>query len=74
VIYGEPGTEPWLLVAWNKDAHPEIPTQPDAIFMKMLGAGADIISEKYKIPMRYRPLNDMELWDPKRRNQQFLNI
>jgi len=46
---------------------PEIHTQPDAIFMKMLGAGADIISEKYKIPMRYRPLNDMELWDPKRR-------
>jgi len=67
VIYGEQGTEPWLLLAWNKDNHPEIPTSPDLILMKILGAGADIISEKYKIPMRYRPLNDMELWDPERK-------
>jgi lipoate-protein ligase A len=65
VIYGEQGTEPWLILAWNKDNHPEISTQPDIILMKALGTLADIISEKYKIPMRFRPLNDMELWDPK---------
>nr|MDO8063051.1 hypothetical protein [Candidatus Freyrarchaeum guaymaensis] len=30
----------------------------------MPGKLADSVSERYKIPMRYRSLNDMEIWDP----------
>ncbi|MFB0559997.1 MAG: biotin/lipoate A/B protein ligase family protein [Candidatus Lokiarchaeia archaeon] len=67
VIYGEPGIEPVLTVAWNKDEHPELPSQPDLVLMKFLGVLADNVSEKYKIPMRYRPLNDLEIWDPSRK-------
>ncbi len=66
VIYGEPGIEPILTVGWNKDEHPDLPAQPNQILMKFLGVLADLVSEKYKIPMRYRPLNDLELWDPER--------
>jgi len=46
-------------LVWNKKNHPEIPTQPDLVLMKILGTGADIISQKYNIPVRYKPLNDM---------------
>ncbi|MGQ9722473.1 MAG: lipoate--protein ligase family protein [Candidatus Jordarchaeum sp.] len=67
VIYGEPGVEPVLTVVWNKDAHLELPSQPDLILLKFLGVLADIVSEKYKIPMRYRPLNDLEIWDASRK-------
>ncbi|MFB0559625.1 MAG: hypothetical protein ACETWM_00135 [Candidatus Lokiarchaeia archaeon] len=61
--YAEPGT-PILTLGWNTDNHPQLPKRPDDVLMKLLGATADIASEKYKIPIRYRPLNDLELWDP----------
>lgn len=67
VNFGEPGIEPYMLVIWNKDKHPELPSSPDLILVKILGIAADVISEKFKIPARYRPLNDIELWDPKRK-------
>ena len=64
VIYAEPGIEPFISLLWNPKRNPQIPTQPELFFMKMLGRAADVISEKYKIPLRFRPLNDMEIWDP----------
>jgi lipoate-protein ligase A len=67
VIYAEPGSEPFVGLVWNKDKHPELPSSPDMVLMKVLGAGADVISERYKIPVRYRPLNDMEIWDPEKK-------
>ncbi|MHA1363275.1 MAG: hypothetical protein ACTSP1_12215 [Candidatus Freyarchaeota archaeon] len=67
VIYAEPGFEPFVGLVWNRKNHPEIPTQPDLVLMKILGAGADVISQRYNIPVRYRPLNDMEIWDPERK-------
>ncbi|MBS7269138.1 MAG: hypothetical protein KIH10_09915 [Candidatus Freyarchaeota archaeon] len=67
VMYNEPGTEPAMTIIWNKDKNPDLPGTIDLILMKFMGTFADVISEKYRIPMRYRPLNDMELWDPKMR-------
>ncbi|MCX8176205.1 MAG: hypothetical protein N3E48_03105, partial [Candidatus Bathyarchaeota archaeon] len=64
VIYAEPGIEPFIGLTWNPKRNPQIPTNPELFFMRMLGRAADVISEKYKIPLRYRPLNDMEVWDP----------
>ena len=67
VMYGETGTECDLIIGWDKNKYPELPSQPDLILMKVLGVFADVFSEKYKIPMRFRPLNDMEVWDPERK-------
>ncbi|MEX2723525.1 MAG: hypothetical protein Q6367_006490 [Candidatus Freyarchaeota archaeon] len=67
VIYAEPGSEPFVGLVWNKDKHPELPQAPDMVLMKILGAGADVLSERYKLPIRYRPLNDMEIWDPNKK-------
>ena len=64
VIYAEPGIEPFISLYWNPKRNPQIPTQPEILFMKILGRGADLISERYKIPVRFRPLNDVEAWDP----------
>jgi len=67
VIYGDPGVGPVLTIVWNRDEYPELPSQPDLVLMRFLGALADIASERFKIPVRYRPLNDLELWDPARK-------
>lgn len=67
VMYNEPGTEPAVILIWNKDKNPDIPVQPDLVMMKFLGTGADIISETFKVPVRFRPLNDIECWDPARK-------
>ncbi len=67
VMYGETGTEMDLIIGWDKNKHPELPSQPDLILMKVLGVFADVMSDKYKIPMRYRPLNDMEVWDSEKK-------
>jgi len=64
VIYAEPGIEPFTSLYWNPKRNPWIPIQPEILFMKILGRGVDLISERYKIPVRFRPLNDVEAWDP----------
>ena len=64
VIYAESGIEPFISLYWNPNRNPWIPIQPEILFMKILGRGGDLISERYKIPVRFRPLNDMEIWDP----------
>jgi hypothetical protein len=64
-IYGEPGTGPLLIMIWDTTKHPEIPTDPNLVFPRAIGALADIVSERWKVPLRYRPLNDTELWDPR---------
>jgi hypothetical protein len=52
-------------MVWDKKQNPRLPTRPEDMYMRMLGPLADMMSEKYEIPLRYRPLNDGELWDPK---------
>ncbi len=61
-MYNEPGTEPAMTIIWNKGKNPDFPATID--LMKFMGTFADIINEKYRISIRYRPLNGMELWDP----------
>lgn len=64
-IYAEPGIEPFLWACWDVKRNPQIPLDPNVFFPILLSRGADVICEKYKIPVRYRSLNDLELFDPK---------
>jgi hypothetical protein len=64
VGYGEPGTEPNILMTWDVRRHPEIPTDIGLFYATVLSRGADVIGEKYPIPVRHRFLNDIEAWDP----------
>jgi lipoate-protein ligase A len=66
-IYAEPGIEPFLLAFWDIRRNPQIPVNPNLFFAPLLSRGADVIGENYNIPIRYRSLNDVELFDPKMR-------
>jgi hypothetical protein len=48
---------------WDIRRHPEIPIMHELFYNNLFCRVADVVSERYKIPMRYRSLNDLELWD-----------
>jgi lipoate-protein ligase A len=65
ITFNGPGTgDPWFSLIWNIEHNPEIPKDPEIILCRLLSRGADIQSTRYKLPVRFRPTNDVEIWDP----------
>jgi lipoate-protein ligase A len=62
---GEPGVEPYVIMAWDPRRHPEIPSNIEAFYGRILSRISDGVVKRFKIPFRYRHLNDLEIWDPK---------
>jgi lipoate-protein ligase A len=50
---------------WLNREDPKTPPRDELLLMKVIHAVADAISTHYKVPCRYRPLNDGEIWDSK---------
>jgi lipoate-protein ligase A len=65
--YHEHGIEPFLIFVWDMKSNPDIPIDSNLLYPRFLCRGADIMSEKYRIPVRFRLLNDVEIWDPEMR-------
>jgi lipoate-protein ligase A len=42
---------------------PKVPPRNELVVMKWIHAVANAVSTHYKVPCRYRPLNDGEIWD-----------
>jgi lipoate-protein ligase A len=64
ITFCGPGTgDPWLTLFWNTERNPELPKDPEMILYHLLSRGADIQSSKYTLPVRFRPTNDIEIWD-----------
>lgn len=71
-IYADPGRSVAAFIAWDINKHPEIPTDPEKLIARFLSRLADEMTIRYKIPFRYRPLNDYEVWDY--RSQRFRKV
>lgn len=54
---------PALGLIYDTTRQPQMPQSLELLFMNVLGRLADKLTEEYRVPIRYRPLNDMEIWD-----------